>query len=517
MPFETRLDSPGDDLSQNLFGGGVRFLRIALALVFLLGVAIRLFYLPEPGVVPDRQFRSYLIARAYFFESRDDISQWRKDVAITSSQRQEALEPQIMERIVAMIYRLINAERFWVARLVASSFWLVSAIPLYFLARRIGSEESAVITTGYYLLVPFGILMSLSFLPEALMLLIFLFSLLCMVRYFENPSGARFIVAAAVSGLAILIKPFVLFTIVGAFAALAIQRKGNFKALFDTPFVAFCFLSVSPGAVFYGYGILGAEYLRWKVEASFLPHFLLSQTYWEGWFITAVNAVGFTALMIALFGVPIMRKGQPRALLLGLGTGYVGFCLFFNYYAHFATYYHTQLIVIVALAIGPILTLLTSQLRRLCVRWYDWAPVSFAVLCILFFTLRAVSQGQVYPPLEGRKVAYEIGNLVNHSTRVAYLAYVYGLPLEYYGELAGEYWPRAKRSWPLRRSGEQNRSIEERMSALGFLPEYFVVTQFNEYTRNHRDLREFLESNATLVAESEKYLIYSLPAGLYQN
>ena len=511
MPFSIPIDSAQETHRSGLLNQKPRLLRATVALLFLLGLAIRVYFIQEPGVVPDRQYRSFLIARAYYFEMSDAIPEWRKNVASTSSQRQESLEPQITERIVGLIYRLVNGDHWWIARLVASFFWLIGGIPLYLLAKRIGSGESAVISTAYYLLVPYGVLLSLSFLPEPLMIMMLLFSLLAIVRYYEKPSHLRLLFAGSISGLAILIKPFVVFIILGAFLALAIYEKRTIRRILDFSLLIFATVSLLPGGLFYGYGILGEEYLRWKVETSFLPHFFLSRTYWEGWFLAGTEAVGFAPLLIALLGLPMLQKGESRPLVVGLGAGYVAFCLSFNYFIHFLAYYHAQLIVIVALSIGPILALLAHHLRTLCTRWYAWAPVFLALMCIAFFNIRSIQRGHIYPQIEGEEIASEIGELVNHSNRVAYLSYVYGLPLEYYGELAGEYWPRPAKEWPLQKESDQPLSIEERIELIGFSPEYFVVTQFEEYKRYHSDLKNFLETNGSLVAQRENYLIYKMP------
>ena len=61
------------------------------------------------------------------------------------------------------------------------------------------------------------------------------------------------------------------------------------------------------------------------------------------------------------------------------------------------------------------------------------------------------------------------------------------------------------------------RSVEERLRSLGsglaraeagFVPDYFVITDFDEFERHHSDLREYLTSNCQTVAEADRYLIY---------
>lgn len=80
--------------------------------------------------------------------------------------------------------------------------------------------------------------------------------------------------------------------------------------------------------------------------------------------------------------------------------------------------------------------------------------------------------------------------------------------LQYYGELAGTSWPKAIEHPLYRRPDARELSIQERLDGLGFEPEYFVITDFNDYQMRHPDLKAFLESQCELVAESEYYLIY---------
>ena len=52
--------------------------------------------------------------------------------------------------------------------------------------------------------------------------------------------------------------------------------------------------------------------------------------------------------------------------------------------------------------------------------------------------------------------------------------------------------------------------MAERFGAIEFTPEYFVITDFQEYSRHHGDLKGVLEQNGALVASSETCLIYDL-------
>lgn len=106
------------------------------------------------------------------------------------------------------------------------------------------------------------------------------------------------------------------------------------------------------------------------------------------------------------------------------------------------------------------------------------------------------------------QIAAEIGQIVNHSGRTVFLACHYGMPLQYYGELASAYWPHSITAFYYDRPNEAALSVRERLDKLGFAPEYFIITDFAGYRRHHVDRRAYLTQNCDLLAETDRYLIY---------
>lgn len=51
-------------------------------------------------------------------------------------------------------------------------------------------------------------------------------------------------------------------------------------------------------------------------------------------------------------------------------------------------------------------------------------------------------------------------------------------------------------------------AVAERLAALGFEYEYFVITFFPEYRKNRTDLAAYLEPSCALRANDGRYLIY---------
>jgi hypothetical protein len=139
-------------------------------------------------------------------------------------------------------------------------------------------------------------------------------------------------------------------------------------------------------------------------------------------------------------------------------------------------------------------------------------PVIGAVMLITLFNVRDIRRSLATPrKLESEEIGQEIGRIVGHSSRVVYVAPGYGTPLEYYAELSGEYWPRRTSDRHRALGHEREQSVEQRLAALDFAPEYFVITDFDEFNRHHTDLKEFLADNYPLLAESDNYLVYRVP------
>jgi len=144
------------------------------------------------------------------------------------------------------------------------------------------------------------------------MIMLLLLSLLTIVRYYDQSSNSRLFVAAVVSALAILVKPFVVFVICAVFVSLAVEKKPTLKRVFDLPLAVFMTVALLPGFLFYGYGIFVSGHLSWKVQTTFLPHLLLSPGFWKGWLFVGSETVGATPLILALLGFPTLKNGLPK-------------------------------------------------------------------------------------------------------------------------------------------------------------------------------------------------------------
>ncbi len=493
---------------------------IVLLVLFAAGLGIRLrdVTLPLTDFHPMRQYRGALMARAFYYGDDPAIPEWQREVAQKNLASEGFLEPPVMELMVSTLYR-IAGEHLWIPRLLSSVFWVMGGVFLYLLAKRMLSADGALFATAFYLLLPFGVVASRSFQPDPLMIMLLMASLLTIWLYHEKPSTKGLILAAAISGLALFIKPICIFAVYMSFVALAIYRHRTWKAIFKPDFIAFAAISFAPTAVYYLPALFarGGSRLQVNARAQFVPKLLFEQFFWAGWFVQVGRVVGTVPFAGAFIGLLLLPKGRSRFLLAGLWIGYVLFGMTFTYLVSTHDYYQLQLIPVVALSLSPLVTLIMGRIRQIYAQPYWRAAV--LVLLLILSTLFSVYENwwRSFFPFYTRSnsnivwVGPEVGDHVKHSPRTVFLTEAYGTPLAYYAELAGSNWPSVGDVEVGRIWNDPVLSVQERFEAMCIVPEveYFIVTDFLEFARQP-ELQEILYNHYPVLAEGEGYLIFDL-------
>jgi 4-amino-4-deoxy-L-arabinose transferase-like glycosyltransferase len=402
----------------------------------------------------------------------------------------------------------MGREELYFARYLTNAFWLIGGIFMYLIAKILLSVDEAVVATGYYLFAPWGVIISRSFQPDSLMMMLFLISLYAMVVYFEAPSTKRLLAAGILSSITLLLRPLVIFALFCAFLAFSIHRNKSWKKIIDAPLVIFGITSLLPSALYYGYGILFAGFMRWKVSTSFMPFLLTKKDFWLGWFDNVVDVAEITPLLLAILGFFLLRNMKTRYLVVALSVSFMIFSVAFTYHIHTHPYYHIQLFPIVGLCLAPVAVSLLKVLKPVAGKFW-WIPVTGALLLGMLVGLREIRGSLYRTRMEDPAIAREIGEMVHHSPHTVYVAFYYGVPLTYYGEFGGAPWPVAIEDAFYRHPDERMLSVQERIDGFGFTPEYYTITNFNLYNNKHQDLKEYLEQNCQPLEQNERYLIYT--------
>ena len=152
---------------------------MVIGAVFLVAAGIRLYKSDQPPLdyQPTRQYRSALIARAYYLRTLDSASESEKRIAACNAAKLPLHEPPVLEYVVSCVYRLVGGEHFWVSRSFSSLFWVIGGLFLYGICRRTISSDAALVSATFYLFTPFGVRASRSFQPDPLMMMLLLASL----------------------------------------------------------------------------------------------------------------------------------------------------------------------------------------------------------------------------------------------------------------------------------------------------------------------------------------------------
>jgi len=490
----------------------LRLQKVLLVALFLAALAVRLYRIEQlpQGANATREYHGALGARRYYYNLLDNAAPWRKDLAALQAPR--LLEPPIMETLSAVGFLATGGENWWVPRLLATVFWLAGGIALYLLAQKVlTGPNAALLSVAFYLFFPFGVSTGRNFQPEALMLLLQLFSVLAIVRFNEEPSRRRLLVACLLASVAILVKPTSLFVILGTMTCLTVQRLGLWKAAQDRQLWAFALLSLVPAGAYYSMVWSGA--LAGQAASSFAPSLFLRRMYYQNWLTLIGRVIGLPALIGALLGILMAPTRRARALFLGMWGGYIALGIVFNFHMATHDYYHLQIIPIAALGLGAVGGCVLERALRQEPLWFSRSLVG--VVLVLAFTL-LVREGKWQ--LEGHDLEYspavaeQVGEIVHHTPRAVFVANYYGKPLKYYGWIDGSAWPS---SWDLQAyelRGDSAPSARDRFCATWGedLPEYFIVTWFQEYEKQ-RDLVEFVESRMRLWQEGDGFKIFRIP------
>lgn len=493
-------------MSQNFFS--TRTSRtIALLIIFLLGIGIRLYDLTDLPLDfhSTRQLLSAIKARGMYYATRLDVSTEYKSFAVQQWQFRASVEPEIFENIVAFTYKF-TGEKVWIARIYSSLFWMVGAIFLFLLARKLTNIDGALASTAIYVFLPYAIIASRSFQPDPLMTMLIIIFLWAVYEWSEKQTYRYAIIAGLFGGFAIFIKFVAAFFVIGGGLGTITSRISIKEAIKNPQIYVMSILGIIPGGVYLIYGIFFTDYLSDQFGGRFIPTLFLSPSYYVGW-LNMLNLVtsGFI-LMLGLLGL-LFYDDKKRRFILALWLGYLTFGFYFNFHISTHDYYSLPLIPIVALSIAPLASSLFSKLSEITNTKFLRLSSFLFLLLGLFATTwstRNILNASDYRPEE--KMWQEIAQITD-GYNVAGLTQDYGSRMAYFG------W-RSITSMPsygdLLYSAERGskQDFEKQFDNIIAKKDLFLVTDFNDLKLQHY-LQEKLETYP-IFAQGDGYVIYDL-------
>jgi hypothetical protein len=434
------------------------------------------------------------------------------------------IEPPILQIMTALTYLPDGTERPWVSGLFASLFWLGGSWFLYAFVRRLGTGTvGALVSLAYYLLVPFGIVVSRSFQPEAVMVFAFLASLWALLRFDRESCWRSMMPACVIAGLAVLVKPgIVLLPLLGAYAACAVQRLGLRGTMRSRQTYAFGLLTVLPSVVY------ALALLRHHVGAKIILGLWTDPNFYVGWGANIQTVVGWVPLAAAVIGAWCFRQTGVPLLGLGLGLGYVVSAFIFTWHTMTHDYYQVPLLVLTAICLGPLGDFAMVQTSSLsaCLPAggtsapqvkdrFTWCTVVTVVVLLVGGILlpwqAAGTLRRVYADASQIRLYEGIGHHVGRGNHVLCISEDYGFPLMYHGWIITHFWPA---SWDKVHEQIQTGEVVGDAQRLEEMLQqstsaFFVVTDLDELTRQPA-LAALLEHRYPVGRNIPDVLIYDL-------
>ena len=293
-------------------------IQSCLVLAILLGTGIRFFDLTDLPLdfAPTRQLFSALKARGMYYamlpanaplpKGSSAAAPWQRAVAIQQWKSSQVIEPEVIETITALTYRLVG-EHLWIARVYSSLFWVLAGVALFLLACEIAGPSGALISLLFYLFLPTGVIASRSFQPDPLMVALIVSGAWASYHWANRRGWKWAITAGILNGLAIFVKNVAVFPLAFALVGLVLEF-GLVKSLKDKQTWALAGLSILPTLAYTIYGLLGPGFLNTQFGFRFFPQLWGDPAFYLHWKEQIDGMIGFGAFAAAVAGVFVARR-----------------------------------------------------------------------------------------------------------------------------------------------------------------------------------------------------------------
>lgn len=480
-----------------------------LVVLFGLGFAVRMYDLTDLPLDfhPTRQLLGALKARGMYYQVHTNLPDWQRKMAIQQWKTRAEVEPEVLERLVAITYDFTGIQ-LWVARIYSSVFWLVGGAFLFLLVGELVSTDAAVISTAYFLFLPFAVIASRAFQPDPLMVMLTIAFWWLVVRWSKTEGWTWAILAGLVGGLAIFIKFVSAFFVIGAAIACVLPRLQGGALFRRLQIWVMAALGILPAGIYIFYGVVLKGFLGRQFGGRFIPALLLSPLNYLQWASMANEVAGALAIMLGLLGILLARDRRLRTFMVGLWSAYLIFGAFFDYHVATHDYYHLPLIAIVAVSLAPladsVIAYLATAPNRPVLRILAAASMLYGLFGVAW-EARSQLSAVDYRPQAAMWV--QLGDLLGHGPNVVALTQDYGSRLAYWGWQNANIWPNSGDIdyHDIRGGGFKLPQLFTRLAADNT---YFLVTDFRELDRQP-ELKSRLAGYA-VWAQGDGYIVYDL-------
>ncbi len=474
--------------------------------LFVLGIGIRLYDLTDPPLDSAyRQLHAAIIARGMYYQMLPNADPGMRQAAINLWHYEDIFEPPIFERIVAITY-LVTGEHLWVARLYAISFWIIGGLALFLLSRKMTSLEGAIVALAFYLVLPFGAVLSRRFQPDPFMVMWIMLAALALYSWEEKRDSKSAIWVGLTCAIAVVVKVFAVFFIAGMAIAMVIfsgklkQSLRNFQIWLMAAIMIFIpaltYLVLRPGSQGY--------FEFWSTSFTSL---LIQPAFYVRWFQLLNTIIGGLAVMIALAGV-VIAPAKGRALLIGLWAGYLVLGLFEPWQIHTHDYYSLILVPIVSLSLAPIASAFFNHLSQQAKVWkLIFTGVALFALAVPAWNIRLELSTQ---DSRINWMAWtNLGKAIPKDGSMIALTDDYGTWIEYFGWRTVSLWPTTQDlSLVSARGGNIETNFEKYFVDQTQEMDYFLVTAIYEL-ENQPSLKSYLYDHYAYTS-GDGYILFDL-------
>ncbi len=488
-------------------------LLISLVTLFVLGVVLRLIDLNEPPLDfhTSRQLRNSIVARKIYYELSPGVDPQKYKLVVSFANSVGRYEPPIVESLVAFTYRLIGAESYAVPRLWDTFFWVLAGFALFDLARRAISAWAGVAALAYFMVLPFSVQASRSFQPDPLMTAAFIVGIYFLYRWSEevtenssapDQSWKWAVLAGAFLGLAVLVKIVIAFLVGAGASALVLftLRKDFWKSRQVWMMGLFMVVPAFLFYVVFHSGRSSEYFISWSVA---LFKLVTSSDFYSKWLAFLGSLFGLTILFASLAGA-LIATPRLRWLLISLWIGYLayGLTLPFQMYTH--SYYHIQLIPVIALglaaALNPLLERVSAQGSAVRLAFVG---LMIAVIGYHAWVARSVLVAEDFR--NEPQVWENIAVAIPKNTNVIALTQDYGYRLMYFGWRKVDLWPL---NTDLAQIKNGDRDTAAKFDEITAGNDYFLVTAFGQLNQQPA-LKKILDGYP-IVGQGDGFVLYDL-------
>jgi 4-amino-4-deoxy-L-arabinose transferase-like glycosyltransferase len=493
---------------QNAWSADRRLFFGLLAAILLAGLSVRLLDLGDPpfDFNPTRQFRAAGIARGLYYQWFDVGEDWQRETALALKGTYVELEPPLLEGLVALTYGL-TGENLAVARVYSILFWTITGLATLLLAQALTDRDGGLVSLAYVFLLPFGIIASRSFQPEAWMVMWLMLTAYAAWRWVDSESWRWALAVGIFGGLAMLVKIFAALPLAGLMIALTLDSYGLRAVWRKRQVWAIAGLMLIPSLLYYL--ILHADYAggylgTWFVDLAYL---LATPEFYIRWALWLDELVGLPWLGLGLAGM-LLAKPRARWLLIGLWSGYVVYGLSVPHQTTTHDYYHLMLVPIIALSLAPLGALALGQLKAIPKVWQ--AAFVLAALGLLALPLWVTRSTLIANDYRDAPPYWEmVGEALPVNGRIIALTQGYGHPITYYGWRKVQLWPVSSELALSAARGEPEKEFAEFFASKTEGFDYFLVTTFNQLDQQPL-LKDKLYADYPIYAEGDGYIIFDL-------